>query len=155
MLKKTIAFGKIDYYHRGRKINKVTVDVRLYDNEDSKPILRISGAIQNATETDCVCCGQCLDEIARYFRNPFFKKIYGWWKNYHLNDMHLGTEEQVKYLESLGISTHADGYDEAVKALEKNGMLRDSDGKEYGTYHWWPIPDEVLNEIKEFINSND
>ena len=45
MLKKTIAFGKIDYYHRGRKINKVTVDVRLYDNEDSKPILRISGAI--------------------------------------------------------------------------------------------------------------
>lgn len=150
-LKKTFDFGKVDYYGRGRRVNKVDVDVRLYDKGDGRLVLGIMGAIWNGRGTDCTVAGQCLDEIARFVKDPLFKKIYGWWKEWHNNDMHLGDERQEAYLKSKGLSTH--DYEAGLLALKAARMDKDSDGVEYGHHwHWHPIPEPVLSEIKELLS---
>lgn len=150
-LQKTFDFGKVDYYGRGRKVNKVDVDVRLYDKGDGHLVLGVSGGFWNGRGTDYVCCGQCLDEIAEFVDDPLFKKIYGWWKNFHNNDAHLGDEKQEAYLKSKGVSIH--DYEAGLSALKAAGMEKDSDGVEYGhAWHWRPIPDDVLSEIKALLS---
>lgn len=150
-LQKTFDFGKVDYYGRGRKINKVDVTVRLRDEDDGHIVLSIDGGFWNGRDTDYVCCGQCLDEIAKFVHDPLFRKIHGWWKNFHNNDMHLGNEKQEAYLKSKGVSIR--DYDTGLAALKAAGMEKDSDGIEYGhKWYWHPIPDDVLSEIKALLS---
>ena len=150
-LQKTFDFGKVDYYGRGRKINKVDVTVRLYDKDDGRVVLSIDGGFWNGRGTDYVHCGQCLDTIAEFIHRPLFRKIYGWWKEWHLNDMHLGNEKQEAYLKSKGVSIR--DYDAGLAALKAAGMEKDSDGIEYGSkWYWHPIPDDVLSEIKALLS---
>lgn len=87
------SFGKVDWNGRGRKVNLITVEITL-KMEEGKNTFSASGDIWNASRTDCICGGQCLDEIAKYTRSPLFKKIYRLWKLYHLNDMHPECEHQ-------------------------------------------------------------
>ena len=150
-LKKTFDFGKVDYYGRGRRVNKVDVTVELYDKGDGRIVLGIMGAIWNGRGTDIACGGQCLDEIAKFVSDPVFRKIYGYWKAYHLNDTHLGDEKQEAYLKSKGVSVH--DYEAGLLALKAAGMEKDSDGIEYGhAWHWHPIPEPVLSEIKKLLS---
>ena len=150
-IQKTFDFGKVDYYGRGRRINKVDVTVRLYDKGDGRIVLGIMGGFWNGRGTDYVCCGQCLDEIAKFVSDPLFKKIYSWWKNFHNTDMHLGDENQEAYLKSKGVSIH--DYDAGLAALKAAGMEKDSDGIEYGhQWHWHPIPEPILSEIKKLLS---
>lgn len=150
-LQKTFDFGKVDYYGRGRKINKVDVTVRLRDEGDGRVVLGIMGGFWNGRGTDYVCCGQCLDEIAKFVHSPLFLKIHGWWKSFHNNSMHLGNEKQEAYLKSKGVSIH--DYDAGLAALKAAGMEKDSDGIEYGhKWYWHPIPDDVLSEIKALLS---
>lgn len=150
-LQKTFDFGKVDYYGRGRRVNKVDVTVRLYDKGDGRLVLGVSGGFWNGRGTDYVCCGQCLDEIAEFVDDPLFRKIYGWWKNFHNNSTHLGDERQEAYLKPKGVSVH--DYEAGLAALKKAGMEKDSDGVEYGhARHWHPIPDDVLSELKALLS---
>ena len=150
-IQKTFDFGKVDYYGHGRKINKVDVTVRLYDKDDGRVVLGIMGGFWNGRGTDYVCCGQCLDTIAEFVHDPLFLKIYGWWKDWHLNSMHLGNEKQEAYLKSKGVSIH--DYDAGHAALKAVGMEKDSDGIEYGhKWYWHPIPEPVLSEIKALLS---
>ena len=150
-LQKTFDFGKVDYYGRGRKINKVDVTVRLYDKDDGHVVLSIDGGFWNGRGTDYICCGQCLDEIAEFIDNPLFRKIHGWWKSFHNNSMHFGNEKQEAYLKSKGVSIH--DYEAGLAALKAAGMEKDSDGVEYGhKWYWHPIPDDVLSEIKALLS---
>ena len=150
-LQKTFNFGKVDYYGRGRRINKVEVTVRLRDEDDGHVVLSIDGGFWNGHGTDYVCCGQCLDEIAKFVHSPLFRKIHGWWKEWHLNSMRLGNEKQEAYLKSKGVSIH--DYDTGLAALKAAGMEKDSDGIEYGhKWYWHPIPDDVLSEIKALLS---
>lgn len=150
-IQKTFDFGKVDYYGRGRRINKVDVTVRLYDKGDGRVALGIMGGFWNGRGTDYVCCGQCLDEIAEFVSDPLFQKIYGWWKNFHNNGMHLGDEKQEAYLKSKGVSIH--DYGAGLAALKAAGMEKDSDGVEYGRqWHWHPIPEPILSEIKKLLS---
>ena len=149
-IQKTFDFGKVDYYGRGRKINKIDVTVRLYDKDDGHIVLGIMGGFWNGRGTDYVCCGQCLDEIAKFVHDPLFLKIHGWWKSFHNNSMHFGNEKQEAYLKSKGVSIH--DYDAGLAALKAAGMEKDSDGIEYGSkWYWHPIPDDVLSEIKALL----
>lgn len=151
-IQKTFDFGKVDYYGRGRKINKVDVTVRLYDKDDGHVVLGIMGGFWNGHGTDYVCCGQCLDEIAKFVHDPLFLKIHGWWKDWHLNSMRLGNEKQEAYLKSKGVSIH--DYEAGLAALKAAGMEKDSDGIEYGSKRYWhPIPDDVLSEIKALLSA--
>ena len=150
-LQKTFDFGKVDYYGCGRRINKVDVTVHLYDKDDGHIVLGIMGGFWNGRGTDYVCCGQCLDEIAKFVHDPLFRKIHGWWKNFHNNDMHFGNEKQEAYLKSKGVSIH--DYEAGLAALKAAGMEKDSDGIEYGhKWYWHPIPDDVLSEIKALLS---
>ena len=98
--RKTINFGKIDFYGTGRKINAVDVyielrtqggDEILVKNEKGEYIksgkqtpvyieFAASGHIWNGKHTDICAGGQCLDEIAEFVKDPAFIKIYEIWK---------------------------------------------------------------------------
>ena len=93
-MKRVFNFGKIDYYHTGRKTNLVEVEMS-YTGKGDKKVFSVSGKIWNSRKTDIVCCGQCLDEIAEYIKTPLFKTIHRLWKQYHLNDMHPECEHQA------------------------------------------------------------
>ena len=93
-MKRVFNFGKIDYYHTGRKINLVEVEMS-YTEKGDKKVFSVSGKIWNSRETDILCGGQCLDEIAEYIKTPLFKTIHRLWKQYHLNDMHPECEHQA------------------------------------------------------------
>ena len=157
MITKKFEFGKIDYFGCGRKINKVDVDVRLYTHKDNSGHIVFSacGDIWNGRGTDIVCCGQCLDEIAKFIDDPIFKQIYGWWQAYRLNDMHLGTTEQEEYLEKN--RTWSNDYSKDCDCLKKAGLYEvEVDGKlyKYGTnYLYQPIPENVLSEMIELIHN--
>lgn len=150
-IKKTFDFGKVDYYGRGRRVNKVDVDVELRDKGDGRLVLAICGGFWGARGKDYVHCGQCLDTIAEFVDDPLFLKIYGWWKFFRNNDMHFGDEKQEAYLKSKGVSIH--DYEAGLLALRAAGMEKDSDGVEYGhAWHWHPIPEPVLSEIKALLS---
>ena len=150
-IQKTFDFGKVDYYGRGRRVNKVDVTVRLYDKGDGRVVLGIMGGFWNGRGTDYMHCGQCLDTIAKFVSDPLFMKIYGWWKNFHNNDAHFGDEKQEAYLKSKGVSVHDCGA--GLAALKAVGMEKDSDGVEYGRqWHWHPIPEPILSEIKKLLS---
>ena len=146
-MKRTFTFGKIDYYGRGRKINLVEVKAELSD----KGVFTASATIWNSKKTDCVCAGQCLDEVAKYIKAPKFKKIHRLWKQYHLNDMHAGTEKQETALIEAGLTGFASDYRKCCDYLESIDLLVD-DGYKFGT-GWLKreIPVEDVAEIEKLL----
>ena len=146
-MKRTFNFGKIDYYGRGRKINLVEVKVELSDEK----VFTASANIWNSKHTDCVCGGQCLDEVAKYVKSDKFKKIYRLWKQYHLNDMHAGTEKQEEALKAVEFENWANDYSKCCDYLESINLLVD-DGYKFGT-SWLKreIPAEDVAEIKKLL----
>ena len=146
-MKRTFNFGKIDYYGRGRKINLVEVKVELSDEK----VFTASTNIWNSKHTDCVCGGQCLDEVAKYVKSDRFKKIYRLWELYHLNDMHPGTEKQEAALKAAGLNSWANDYSKCCDYLESIGLLVDG-GYKFGT-GWLKrdIPAEDVAEIEKLL----
>lgn len=152
-MKTTIKLGKIDGYGNGRKTCRVTVEVEL----DDKNVFTASADIWNSRGTGIIRCGQCLDELAQYSsikNNPKFKQVYEWWKKWHLNDMHAGTEKQEQALEDAGLTGWANEYSNRCDYLESIGLLYDN-GYEFGT-SWLKreIPDEIQEEMRKFIKEN-
>ena len=95
-MKKTYHFGKIKAYQSGKKINAVDVSIELSGTQGEEEFTA-SGTVWNATKTDCIMGGQCLDELFQHDElkvNPTFKKIYRLWKAYHLNGMRPECEHQ-------------------------------------------------------------
>lgn len=152
-MEKTISFGKVAY-NSTRKINEITVDVRLEQNAEGKYVFSASGYLWNARKTDIVCGGQCLDTLFKYLKsnnimNKQFERIYRLWKLYHLNDMHAGTERQEKALELVN-KLHV-AYKERCDYLKRVGLLYD-DGYLYGSaWLYREIPSDDLKSIKEIV----
>lgn len=159
MEKKFNVFGKIAYTNQNKRVNRVTVSVDLRTDPFDRPVLGISASIWNAQNTDIVCCGQCLDEIAKYkleHNQDLFNFLLYMWNKYHLNDMHAGTVEQERvirareaeigrkltYEERCDYLTSIDLYEVEYHGLEFNGMYR------YG--HGWlyqPIDTKDLEKL--------
>lgn len=153
-MKKVFNFGKIDFYGNGRKINAVSVEMR-YENGR----LAICGDIWNAHHTDCVSCGQNLDTIREYVSDPTFLELYDLWKNWHLNDMHAGTEAQEKILKEYFTDGKRYDYETACNVLGAHGMLTDynyiHNGKPYRYGTAWlkrDIPADVEARIMRLFN---
>lgn len=157
-MKKTFNFGKIDYDGKGRKDNLVSIEIELKEKEEGKPVFSACGAIWNRAKTDWISGGQNLDTIKKYINDPTFKKIYTFWKKYHLNDMHPECIHQ-----------HELGWEEIAKEKidgKAKGWLYESQGGilgkpcpvcgyKYGSawiYH--PIPENDLQEIKKLFEIN-
>lgn len=101
-IKKVIKPGKIDWNETGRRINDTDFEVslRLVHN-GKKEILEFSvcADVWNSRHTDIVTGGQCIDDVADYFRhNKLVQNIRKYWHLYHLNTMHPGLREQENYL---------------------------------------------------------
>lgn len=84
-MEKKFYFGKIAYNGEA-KHNSVEVRIR-YEKAEKGYAFAASGYIWNASHSDILCGGQCIDMIAEYIDNPAFKEIHELWKLYHLNDM--------------------------------------------------------------------
>lgn len=108
-------------------------------------------------ERDYIMCGQCLDELAQYpiiKNNSKLKQVYEWWKKWHLNDLHAGTEKQEQALEDAGMKNWANEYSKCCDYLESIGLLYDN-GYKFGT-SWLKreIPTEIQEQMRNFIKEN-
>lgn len=179
-LKRTIDFGKIDFYESGKKINKVEIEVTLRNADTDKPEFSVCGTVWNSRHTDCVAGGQCIDSIDKFFRTDrLYKLIENLWKKYHLNGMNAGTVEQEKCLKEheserkaiaeeidkaegkdfrfkWNVPTSPSDYKVSCKLLEKYGMYEvELDGKPYKYGHSWlyrAIPENDLNKIRAILD---
>lgn len=156
--KRVFQFGKIAL--GSRKENAVDVTIELSENENKQLVFAASGRVWNRTHKNTRLGGQCLDEIAKYVKNPTFKEIHRLWKLYHLNDMNAGTVEQENALRDAvkkGIIPSMSGnyYNEHCEYLKSIGLYEvEHEGKTYKYGHGWlyrAIPDDDLNKIMELI----
>lgn len=140
-------FGKIAMWPRNRKANLVEVDIFLRPLENGQMEFSAMGTIWNCRKTDCLTCGQNLDEIREYLKfNPLFEEIYDLWEKYHLNGLKSGTRRQHEALEKETERRNelhrkakepdekslvsADRYEEACEYLKSIGLYVDSLGED-------------------------
>lgn len=147
-MNKTFNFGKIDYNNVGRKINLATIEVRFDGKRFSA-----CGNVWNSKQTDCISCGQNLDDLYSYLNNNgLFLKIYSLWKQYHLNDLMPGTPKQMAFLSNIKKPSNAEFYTWECEQLKKVDLLFDNlDGKPYKYGTAW-LTNEIPNDIKDDIN---
>ena len=189
-MKKTFNFGKIKYISN-RRVNavEITVELRNRGGEATFTVdrktgiktytgnvtpeyveLSICGTIWNATHTDCVCGGQCLDTIAMY-RNQLsdpelFDTIYDYWKRYHLNGTHAGTPEQEAAVAEWKAEGNRYTYPAACEMLKARGLYevnytglsvgRRYENEPYKYGHGWLIqqlPGDVLVRIEHMLSA--
>lgn len=185
--RKIVDLGKINYMGTGKRypvdikieirerggektftIDPVTKEKNYTGKTTPKYIeLSICGNIWNTMHTDVVCAGQCLDTMYKFLHNdPTFKKIYKWWKKYHLNGMHAGTIEQEKVIDEWKKQGNKYDYTAVCDVLKQYNMYEVLyTGKSVGKYYdnelyrygsaWLiqDIPGDDLQEIKNFIFS--
>lgn len=84
-----IFVGVINNYEFVGSKNKAYVEIKMNDGNFSA-----CGEIWNNRRNDLIACGQCLDEIANHITTDEFKKIYCWWKRWHLNNLKAGCAHQ-------------------------------------------------------------
>ena len=152
-LKKEFKFNKVAYTS-SRKVNLPVVEMVLIDADTDEPKLSISCELWNATHTDVVMYGQCLDELAKFDElnsDPTFKELYRLWKLYHLNDMCPASRSQKDALiAEFGVIPN---YDKACEYLKSIDLYEDENYYVYGSswvYH--KIPNNELNLIKSLLS---
>lgn len=140
----TLDLGKADANGRGRKSNRVTVDVELrhktntvapYLDVDLNECreyteLSISGNIWNAAGTDIISGGQC--SIGELFPgNATVQRLVEIWGRYHLGGMKSGTREQEKFLADARIKAvyPKSQYELDCQVLEKANLLTVTGGE--------------------------
>lgn len=139
-MERTISFGKVATYGN-RPINEVTLEVRLETTDPDKPRFSVSGNVWNASQTDIVRGGQCIDtiwnEYGTQLNNPeLYQCIMGLWERNHLNDMNAGCEHQ--------------------REMKRNNDNIESPcpvcGYRYGSaWLYRPISDDDMHEIKQIL----
>ena len=154
--KRTLNFGKVDFYGTGRRVNLVTIDIELRDTEKGVE-LSICGAVWNARKTDWITGGQCRETLNCLLHgNPLFDEIYKIWGRYHLNGMHAGTEAQDYYLNGYFAATGEKWeYNRVVEILKAADLYIDN-GYRYGSaWLYRPLPENVLTRINEIIERGE
>lgn len=147
-MKREISFGKFAI-GSNRRINEVTIEIELREDRE----LSICGKVWNMKHTDCIMCGQCLDELYSYLKfNPLFMEIYWLWRKYHLNYVNAGTIEQERCLNMY--RKRGDSYPEDCETLKQHGLY-EIEGYKYG--HAWLhrelpsyVKDRVIRIIRDY-----
>ena len=79
--------------------DRPSTDWRTLENVESAYTFSASGEISNDS------FGQNLDEMYRLNGdNYLFRRIYKYWKKYHLNDLQAGTQQQTEILKKCRIN---------------------------------------------------
>lgn len=160
IVNKEIEFGKIAYTNENRKINLVTLKVRLTKHLESEKLdvygkelnsyysLGISANIhERGSKSDYCLAGQCLDELIKFESlksNDIFVKLYNIWERWHLNDLHAGLKVQEDFIKD---NLKEYDYTRACRLL-KDANLYEINGYKYG--HGWLV-EELPSEVVEFI----
>jgi hypothetical protein len=139
-LKWTLDLGKVDANGRGRKVNRVTLDIELrHKTNNVAPYLDIDlnecreyaelsicGNVWNAAGTDISSGGQCTDTISALFpENAAVQRLVDIWGRYHLGGMKPGTRAQEKFLADARVKAvyPQSQYELDCKVLEKANLL--------------------------------
>ena len=156
-MKRNINFGKVDYLGIDKKTCEVIVAVELQEKKQGQEVLSICGEIWNNIKSDIYSGGQNLDTIKEFrkkLNNPkLFDRIYRFWKLYHLNNLHVGTQKQERAILKWEEKGNKYDYRKACEYLQSINLFSDN-GYRYG-YSWLyePIPKEDLKEIKQIIRT--
>lgn len=161
-MKKTFNFGKIAYINPRRKLNLVTVEMKLIYSADGLPQFTASADVWNAHKTDIVMGGQCLDdlyEISELKNNSLFHTIYGLWKRNHLNNLNAGTVEQTELVNEWVKKNGQYDYTKVCEYLNSIGKYEvNYNGKRYKYGQDWlyrEISDDDLSTIKYLLTDSD
>ena len=81
-------FGKVDGYSIGRKTCAVELEFGFREFSGQEPYFTVCANVWNNIHTDIIWGGQCVDTIAKSYRNigrnALYKEIAELWKKYHL-----------------------------------------------------------------------
>ena len=119
---------------------KVVADITFKEKENKKLCFSMSGQYNDHT-------GQCFDTVKS--RTKAQKRLINIWKEYHLNDMNSGTEEQEQALKDF-----KGDYDAQCEFLKQKGLYKVtlSDGTKYKYGTAWlhrELPLNLLEEVKQ------
>jgi hypothetical protein len=162
-MKTKINFHKIAYTGK-TKHNAVDIEIELTQREctnfetlqrENINVLSICGNIWNGVHSDCVSCGQNLDEIKSTVigKNPKFLKIYDLWQKYHLNDLKPGTKKQCQVIDLWRKENNINGfaYTEECEYLKSIDLYFDNAVKWGSQWMAERIPDNVISEIEQLM----
>jgi len=102
-------------------------------------------------------CGQSSGQIHEHIKpkNEEHKRLLEIWANYHLNDLHAGTEKQERALEEWRKKNKIEGwaYEKEVKFLKSKKLYSDK-GYKYGS-NWLKreLPHTLETELKTLIQT--
>ena len=134
------------YYFKKGDFN-ITIELKLDETMTGMPAFSASGIIQQYGEWQR--CGQCLDRIKEILKddNKTFNTIYLMWQKHHLNNMHVGTEEQEQALKDNNMSNAL--YEKCREYLESINMLEVMyDNKPYKYGHGWVYKEIPKNDLE-------
>ena len=180
IMRKTIDFGKVDFFGRGVDTNACDVVIELrkcggndvfkiingkkeYTGEKTPEYteLSICGNIWNKKHSDIVSGSQNLDDMLEFLRgNEKFVKIHNVWKNWHMNGMHAGTPEQEAKIREWEAEGNKWDYAKVCEMLEECGLYeveytgkvvgRMYDHEPYKYGHGWIIKD-LPDDVIKFV----
>ena len=166
--------GKINYLNNGKKSCpvEVSMELTLRANAEGTEYWEFTavGDILNHLGTKIYHAGQCLDTIAEFrIDNKDFRKVYDWWKQYHLNGMNAGTREQTealrKFREANPERSNYNNECDYLKSLDLyevkffgHTLQKKYNGELYRYGTGWVInfiPEEVVEEMKDFVRTHN
>jgi hypothetical protein len=143
--KAAITLCKVATNGAAKRSNLVTVELELRRLENGKPEFSACGNVWNATKTDIIRGGQCIDELASpaYMRQypkdirAFVKELHELWTLHHLNGLHAGTPGQERLVkEHFEKTGEAHEYGKAcayLKKIKKHIVMRNGQKYQYGS----------------------
>lgn len=95
---KKFQFGKVAAYST-HKANLVEIKINLKIEDDKQIVFTATGNVWNASHTDVIQGGQCIDSVWNEYRNQLqdkalYYRIMDLWEKWHLNDLNAGCEHQ-------------------------------------------------------------
>lgn len=167
-----LKLGKIDYLGIKKRSCPIDIEMELDLRKNKEGFeyweFTTHGNVWNHISTDIYCGGQCLDEIYDFRKaDKDFKKVYDWWKEYHLNDLKAGTREQERAVKEWKEKGNRYDYTEVCEYLKSIDMYevdfygytltKKYNGEKYRYGSDWIIeliPEDVVEEMKAFIGSH-
>lgn len=164
--------GEVDYNKSGRKNCKVVFLWELREGENG-PEFSAQAEIWNPRQTDIYLGGQCLEEVAAFFRGNWrVQRLLAIWREWHLNGMTAGLPEQEQAVKEWEAAGNRYDFTAACDMLKARGLYElpvpagaactgdwpeavksGARGYQYGE-RWIhrPLPAEIVEELQGWVS---
>jgi hypothetical protein len=124
------------------------VEIKLTDGD--KPVFTSSISYRQAGHHEECGCGQCFMDMYDIFKHHrLFVEIVDLWEQYHLNNLHAGTEKQEACLSEWEKTLKAKpSHSERCEYLTTQDLLYDNGYKYGSSWLYRAIPERDLKRIK-------